>query len=159
VTLQTPAQELPDVEFQPFASHVKRLIQAMEFLGDPMPASEVAELTNLTAASDQLSAIKSMQEILDRHVLVQVDINPESRVKAKPLAVKKELMQQGWRNYLVKVINLAGTTGRLRVSSPNARPLVKGSSGSPEPKSHMPAGDMVQRFLDVAMFDNPCHRP
>ena len=41
-------------------------------------------------------------------------INPESRVQVKAGGAPKELMEQGWRMFLVKVHNEAGVTAVLR---------------------------------------------
>ncbi len=84
--------------------------------------------------ANQAMALAEIQRVLDQHCLVQVSINRKSRVKVKPLSAKKELIQHGWRNFLVKVINEGGVTSKLRVTSPNALPMVKGSTGSPSPK-------------------------
>ena len=55
----------------------------------------------------------NIQKSLDPYCLVGVNINPESRVKVKEGQVSKELMQQGWRTFLVKVHNEAGVTAPL----------------------------------------------
>ena len=52
-----------------------------------------------------------------------------------------ELVEQGWRTFLVKVTNEAGVTARFNIRSPNALPL----AGSPEQQ-------VVQRWLDILPF-------
>lgn len=140
------AQDLPpvaNVEHQPLAAQVSRLLEAMQMLGEPLPAAEVAQLQKLAAAtSAKPAAVQGMQKILDRHCLVGVNINPESRVKAQEGPAKPELVEQGWRSFLVKVHNEAGITPVLAVGSPNAGIL----AGSPE-------GIVARRFLDVQMYD------
>ena len=47
-----PAQQLPvisSVEHQPLAAQVTRLLDALQFLGDPLPTEETAELRKLAA--------------------------------------------------------------------------------------------------------------
>lgn len=51
-----------------------------------------------------------------------VTLNPESRVKVAEGPVKKDLMQQGWRTFLVKVHNEAG------VNPPAATEAIRGES-------------------------------
>src|SRR5262249_37777522 len=139
------AEELPlvTVEHQPLAAQVLRLIEAMQVVGEPLPPAETSQLQKLAGAtSGKPAAVAEMQKILDRHCLVGVNINPESRVKAQEGPAKPELVEQGWRSFLVKVANEAGITPAMAVESPNAGIL----AGSPE-------GVVARRFLDVQMYD------
>src|SRR5579859_6080689 len=145
-TVTLSAQELPmvtAVEHQPLAAQVLRLIEALQVVGEPLPANEASELQQLAAAtSGKPAAVAQMQKILDRHCLVGVNINPESRVKAQEGPAKPELIEQGWRSFLVKVQNDAGITPVLAVESPNAGRL----AGTNE-------FQVLRRFLDVQMYD------
>jgi len=76
-----------------------------------------------TAAAD---ALEHVQQILDRYCLAGVTINPESRVKIAQGPAKPELVEQGWRLFLVKVQNEAGVTAELQAVSPNAKSLFEG---------------------------------
>jgi hypothetical protein len=145
-TVTLSAQELPTVtavEHQPLAAQVLRLIEALQIVGEPLPANEVSQLQQLASAtSAKPAAVAQMQKILDRHCLVGVTINPESRVKAQEGPAKPELVEQGWRNFLVKVQNEAGITPVLSVDSPNAGKL-----------AGMPEGMVGRRFIDIQMYD------
>jgi hypothetical protein len=151
VSLAT-AQNLPviaNVDHQPFSAQVLRLLEALTVVGEPLPADETAELRRLAGApADRAQAVAEMQRILDRHCLVFVNINPESRVKVQEGPAKPELVEQGWRTFLVKVQNEANITPVLAADSPNAGRL----AGSPE-------GLVPRRFLDVQMFDKQPMRP
>ncbi|MFN9085233.1 MAG: CehA/McbA family metallohydrolase, partial [Acidobacteriota bacterium] len=59
----------------------------------------------------------------DKHCLVGLEINPEARVKVQQGPAKAELLEQGWRSFLVKVHNQAGLTAAVGVDSPNAGPM------------------------------------
>ncbi len=59
--------------------------------------------------------------MLDRYALFDVHINPESRVKVTAGAAKPELVQHGWRTFLVKVRNEAGVTAELKTESPQGQ--------------------------------------
>jgi hypothetical protein len=100
-----------------------------------MPAAERQNLSNA-------KTVVEIQKILDRHCLTGVNINPESRVKVQEGPAKPELMEQGWRSFLVKVQNEAGVTAVLAVESPNAGKL----AGTPE-------GMVGRRWLDLQMFN------
>ncbi len=146
------AQQLPvvaTVEYQPLAAQVSRLLEALQYLGDPLPAKETAELKRLSVApADPAQAAAAIQGVLDRHCLVAVEINPESRVKVREGPAQPELAEQGWRTFLVKVINQAGITPVLAAESPNAG-MLAGSS----------AGEIPGRWLDIRMFDQQPMRP
>ena len=90
----------------------------------------------------------ALQQVLDSYCLLAVEINPESRVKVRQGEAPLELVEQGWRQFLVKVFNQAGVTAPLRVKSPNAIPLAG---------SHR--DDVADRWLDVQMFDAQPLRP
>ncbi len=141
-----PGEELPivtEVEYQPLAAQVSRLLEALQLLGDPLPAKDTAELKRLTAGlADTAGAVEALQKILDAHCLVGVNINPESRVKVQQGPKLAELVEQGWRTFLVKVHNEAGVTAVLAVESRNAGPMPGAA-----------AGQVGMRWLDLNMFN------
>lgn len=137
------------VEYQPLSAQVARVLQALEMVGEPLPAAEAGELRALVeSSSDTAKAVARMQEILDRYAIAGVNINPESRVKVQQGEAKAELVEQGWRAFLVKVHNEAGVTAVLAVDSPNAGPV---------PNS--PAGSSTRRWADFAMLNKQPMKP
>ena len=133
-----------NVDLQPFVAQVNRVVEAMDYLGAPLSAADkqgldaAFRLGNARAAE----AGESIQRVLDRSCLVGVNINPESRVKVVRGPANPELVQHGWRQFLVKVHNEAGTTAALRGTSPQALPL----PGSAQ-------DEIDDRWLDLMMFD------
>lgn len=149
------AQVLPlvaNVEFQPFAAQAERVAQALEHLGAPLTDVQRAELSSAFEEADPADGVRRIQRVLDPLCLVGVNINPESRVKVAPGAAPKQLMQQGWRVFLVKVRNEAGVTARLRCSSPNAFPMHH-STDDAEPPNPITQRELTRRWLDVNMYD------
>ena len=144
-----------EVEFQPFASATQRLTEALDYLGSPLSEDDLSAIQGALVSDDHAQAIVDIQKILDAYCLVGVNINPESRVKVKEGPVDKELMQQGWRTFLVKVHNEAGVTAPLAAESANAAPLYKRSSGRPDPEMTVPKSDIPHRFLDIEVYSNP----
>src|SRR5437870_4794174 len=69
----TPAQNLEpvEVEGQPLANNVHRLLQALDYLGAPLPADQTAALEKAGKGQDPLA----LQKLLDPHVLVVVNVN------------------------------------------------------------------------------------
>lgn len=109
------------VELQPLTAQVDRLVEAMEHLGAPFSSAEQESLKAASANPKPEEAILAIQRILDPHCLVAVTINPEMRVKAAQGPAKTDLVEQGWRTFLIKFQNDAGSTSELRVLSPNAQ--------------------------------------
>lgn len=147
----------PEVEYQPFASQVQRIVDAFEFLGEPFSADDLAAIAKQMKSTEPTKAVDALQAILDKHVLLGVDINPESRVKTRIGPAAKKLVEHGWKNFLVKVVNEAGVTAELKVESPNAAPMHRSSNqgkAASAPKMDITLADMPQRFLDAAMFNS-----
>ena len=144
-----------EVEFQPLAAATQRLIEALDYLGSPLSENDLSAIKEALISEDHKQAVADIQKILDPHCLVGVNINPESRVKVKEGPVNKELMQQGWRTFLVKVHNEAGVTAPLAAESANSAPLYKRSSGRPDPEMAVSKSDIPHRFLDIDIYANP----
>src|SRR5262245_49622469 len=119
-----PAAELPKVEkvdLQPLAAQAKRVADAPEFVRPPLPAADRQTLEGAKSAAD-------VQTVLDKHCLAGVRIEEGSKCEVLSGPAKPELAEQGWRVFLVKVINPTGRSNvELRPDSPNAQPMLKGS--------------------------------
>jgi hypothetical protein len=149
---------VPNVEFQPLSAQVRRVDEALDLLGEPLPAETKERLTKAYAIEDTAAAVKEMQRALDPFCLIGVEINPESRVKVAPGPAQPKLAQHGWRVFLMKVRNDAGVTAELKAESPNAARPYKTSSNSAEPKHTIPLSEVPQRWLDLKTFtDRPLY--
>ena len=135
-----------DVEAQPLLAQARRIAEALAYQGGPLPDAERQALDAIPA--DAPDAASRVQAILDRHCLFLVAINPEMRVKVAPGPAAPVLVEQGWRQFLVKVRNEAGTTAALRASSPNAQRLF-----------NSPAREVADRWLELQLPDAPPLRP
>ena len=155
------SEELPivDVEFQPFAAQVRRVVEALDGAGEPLPREVKDQIDLAIKMPDGSAAVRTLQKILDARCLVGIDINPESRVRAVQGSASPRLVQHGWRVFLVKVRNEAGVTAELVAGSPNASPLYKRSNGSAEPAASIPASEVPMRWMDLALVrDRPLTR-
>ncbi|WP_240907342.1 CehA/McbA family metallohydrolase [Paludisphaera rhizosphaerae] len=151
------ADDLPivqEVEFQPLGAQARRIAQSLKLLGQPLTVDEQAKLDAAVDSTGGPAAVKAIQQILDARCLVGVEINPESRVKSAPGPAEPKLIQNGWSVFLVKVHNEAGVTAPLVVESPNAGPIFKRSTNASEPKPSIGKADVLQRWCDVAMYDD-----
>lgn len=156
------AGELPivrDVTHQPLVSATERMIEALEYVGAPLLSEDDQKLKAALKSEDAAAAIVTIQEVLDQYCLAGITISAESRVKVAEGPADKELVQQGWRTYLVKVANKAGVTAKLVADSPNAAPQFKRSRSASRPKTEITAADVAQRFLDITMFDKRPLKP
>jgi len=142
-----------DVPLQPLQAQAKRVATALAEAGAPLSKKQQANLEKALAETGNVAGVTAIQEVLDPLCLAAVNINPESRVKVAPGPAEKELVQHGWTVFLVKVHNEAGVTAALRASSPNAAPVHKRSRGAAEPEQTIKPADVVQRWMDVGMYD------
>jgi hypothetical protein len=129
-------------ELQPFAAQVRRVAEALDYLGAPLSAAQKQSLESASAETNAELAGAKIQAVLDARVLFAVHINPEMRVKVAAGEAKPELVEGGWRTFLVKVHNQSGTTAELKVKSPQAEPL-----------HDSPADQIVDRWLQLEMFN------
>jgi hypothetical protein len=136
--------EAVEVEGQPLAANVDRLLQGLDFLGSPLPAETTTKIKAAIKARDGTK----LQELLDPQVLVQVTINPESRVKAARGPAAVSLQQGGFVPVLIKVVNDSTVKKGLQISSPQAGPVYS-RDGFGNIKG------ATDRFLQVEMFTSP----
>ena len=141
------------VELQPLVSQVRRVKEALAYIGRPLSAKEAGALEAAIGKGGR-EAVAGIQALLAPHVLFSVHINPESRVKVGRGPAEAECIQQGWRAFLVRVHNEAGVTAALKVASPNAKPLYKRSSGAADPKVSVTQAQVGDRWMDIQAFDS-----
>ena len=145
----------PSVPLQPLAQQARRLESALRYLGQPLSPSDHRALNAAIEGAEEAEAVARVQQILDRHVLATVHINPESRVKVEQGPARPDLVQGGTRLFLVKVVNDAGVTAPLAVQSPNAGRVYIPSSGSPAPGSRLTREHVRDRWAEFSVFDKP----
>jgi hypothetical protein len=138
-----------EVEGQPLAANVERLLEALQFLGAPL----TDETTTTVKAAAKDRDARKLQQTLDRHVLLQVTINPESRVKVARGPAPATLQQGGYVPVLVKIVNDSTVTKPLNIDSPQAGPVyARPPGGVVNPKVD---SSLTQRFLQVEMYTSP----
>jgi hypothetical protein len=143
-TFQAQSLDPVDVEGQPLASNVTRLLQTLEFVGHPLPEDKAKAIQAACHAQD---AIK-IQKLLDQHALFLVHINPEARVKLKRGPADAVLQQGGYAPAIIKVTNDSTVTKKLRLTSPQALPIYAGGEAG-----KIKTADIKDRFLDIEMYD------
>ncbi|HEY6547027.1 MAG TPA: hypothetical protein VI589_03940, partial [Vicinamibacteria bacterium] len=154
-SLQQQPMPQPAVALQPLAQQVRRLEGALAYLGQPLAPADHQALNQAIADSDEAAAVTRIAAILDRHALFHVEINPESRVKVTQGAARPELVEQGTRLFLVKVLNQGGVTAPLVVESPNSGRVSVRSTGAPDPEPKLTAEDVRDRWADFSLLEQP----
>jgi hypothetical protein len=149
------------LELQPLAAQARRVAEALELLGEPFSEADVRAIERASEDADESRALASIQGVLDRRALVNVNISPESRVSVTRGAARAALVEKGWRCFLVKVRNDAGVTAQLRATSASALTVYArgksdipgGFSLDPRPKQTITPGEVASRWLELSMFD------
>lgn len=153
--------EFVEVEGQPLAANVARLLDSLEFLGSsPFTQGELRALKEAIAGRDA----EAIQEILHSHVLFQVHLNPESRVKVARGGWERPVLQEGgYSPVLIRIENQASVTAPLRISSPQAGKVYSGVAKlsmerqeRPDLRENENTEEATDRFLEVEMYrDQP----
>jgi hypothetical protein len=151
--------KIQTVELQPLAAQVKRLMETLDYLGAPLTPTDKQALEKAILQSDGATAAREVQDVLDKYCLYDIHINPESRVKVTQAAAKPELVENGWRTFLVKIHNEAGVTAELKAESLNALKVYVRSTGSPKPEQTVKPSDVRDRWLDLSLYTKPPMKP
>jgi len=147
----TPLQaQTIEVEGQPLAGNATRLLKALDSLGNPLAAEHVRAIED--AATKQDAA--ALQQLLDKHVLVHIHLNPEARVKVKQGPGPAMLQQGGYTPVLLKIHNESTVTKPLKVASPQALPVYSGGRAKFK-ADKLTDDDIKNRFLDVDLHTSP----
>jgi hypothetical protein len=157
LAVNSPAEDVPrrNAEGQPLAANVKRVLEALESLGSPLPADTEKAIHKAIAAEEGAA----LQTLLDPLALFVIEINPELRVKVKRGPADPVLQQGGFTPVLVKVLNDATLARRLRIASPQAGPLYSGAAEGiliRQAQTELNQNENVnreRRFLDLEIFD------
>jgi hypothetical protein len=153
-----PPENPAPVSLQPLAQHVRRLETTLSYLGQPLPSAEHDRLNAAMALPDERQAVAAIEAALAPHVLLDVTINPESRVGVAAGEARPALVESGSRLFLVRVRNQAGVTAPLRVTSPNSGNVWVpswSSNGAAEPAVQLTRQDVAERWAEIALYDQP----
>lgn len=139
---------------QPFNFQTQNLIETLDCLGTPISQTDKEIIIKLIDSNENAGPIES---VLDKYILLDVQINPESRVKVSAGMAMPDLQQNGWKTFLVKVKNEAGITAKLEVESEQAKRTydggekIYGMDGAGK-GTNISARDINDRWLDMALF-------
>ena len=134
---QSRLPTIEHVDAQPLLASVNRLVEAMDYIGSPLSESVVAEIKSLELGDDR-QATQRIQQLLDPFCLAGVSINETGPPSVSKGNARRELLEQGWRTFLIKVVNQPRNASRLLIESPNAQPI-----------PHAPAAQVDARWMQL----------
>ena len=81
------------VEPQPLLGSIERLIEAMDYVGTPLPKSVTTQLKGLSPAGESTHVTKQVQQLLDPFCLAAVSLKAQGPPLVQPGTVKRELLE------------------------------------------------------------------
>jgi hypothetical protein len=145
---------------QPLLGLVQRVAAGLARAGEPLPVAELNAISQFGSAGQLLQAAQAGVALLNKRVLLRASITAEARVSVKRGLLRPQLVQGGWRLFLVRVDNPALVPGKLAASSPSAIPVnglyppgftaggSMGQVGVPTTR-----GDVALRWMDLDVHD------
>ena len=112
-----------DPPLQPLSAAVARLLLALQSVGSPLSPAEQAAISGAYSTAE-------IERVLDNHVLLEARINPEGRITVTRGHAKAELVEHGWRTFLIKINNEAAITSSFKIYSPQGEPVGRESGES-----------------------------
>lgn len=141
-TAQNAFPKIEKVARQPLLAQVKRVADALDYLGSPLSKEKRRKLESLTELQDDEEVTRQVQDVLDSNCLLGVTVTSESAPRLSRGPAKPLLVEQGWQTFLIKVDNRIGAEGRLLIESPNSKPL-----------PHAPALEVASRWMQLSSFE------
>jgi hypothetical protein len=109
---------------QRLASHLTRVLEAMQSLGYPIDDGIETKLRSVQSRS----TAEELQFLFDRYCVATVTINPESRVKAEAGPASLTLQQWAYVPWLIKIVNQGAVKSPIQIESPQAGPSYRGAA-------------------------------
>lgn len=115
-------------------SQVIKLIDALRALGEPFSPDETTRLLALSQRADAESFVES-ETVLGSRTLARVSLDRHGIGRAAPGTAAAELLELGWRTFLIRVDNPARLTGPLKLIGRFAMPEGDLMSGIHDPQA------------------------
>ena len=111
------AQLLP----QPYFAGVKRALDTLAKLGVPVMATDAQQIAVLARKNDD-EAVGAAEKILDRYTLATLSIESDGSAHIAQGGAPRQLLEQGWRMFLVRVQHPATMTDSILFGSRQETP-------------------------------------
>lgn len=100
---------------QPFFASVKRAVAALAAIGRPISGEDAARLDALAGRGDA-EAVAAADVILRKYVIADVALASDGYAQTTASGAPKQLIEEGWTAFLVRVANPTGVAARLNVT-------------------------------------------
>jgi hypothetical protein len=97
----------PSIEPQPYFASIRRIIDALRHLGEPLSLDDEARIATL-AQNENSESVEEAERVLSKYVLLHVRLNKDDVGQTSTGLAGKTLVEQGWRSCLVRVVNPIG---------------------------------------------------
>ncbi|MEZ2346067.1 CehA/McbA family metallohydrolase [Terriglobus sp. RCC_193] len=108
--------EIRQIPTQPYFAAVNRAIQALSHLGSPISSTDAEQIVILTQRND-VAAINKAEEILSHYTLAQLSLSADGAPQITAGNAPRQLVEQGWRMFLVRIENERVQKGSLVFTS------------------------------------------
>jgi hypothetical protein len=118
-----------EVAPQPYFANVKRAIEALAKLGTPITPEDSQRITTLALAQDESDqGFEAAEAILNRYTLACLSLRADGSVDLNFGGARRDLVEQGWRMFLVRVENKSGAASSISFSGAVGTPGQWGGS-------------------------------
>jgi hypothetical protein len=113
-----PALESKTIQVppQPYFAGVQRALDTLAKLGVPVTAADEQQIASLARQNDT-AAVSAAETILERYTFAKLFIESDHSVHIAPGGAPRQLLEQGWRIFLVRVENPGAKTDSIQFSS------------------------------------------
>jgi hypothetical protein len=94
--------ETPQLVAQPYFAGVKRALDNLAKLGAPVTAADAQQIAALARQNDT-EAVSAAEKILERYTFATLSIESDGSAHIAPGGAPRQLLEQGWRMFLVRV--------------------------------------------------------
>lgn len=104
------------LEPQPYFAQLRRIVEILRSLGEPVSQPDATLIQHLSESSSA-EDIRRAEKALERYTLLRFQINEQGNGSTAPGAAAFDLVEQGWRTFLVRVENPFSHQGELNLVS------------------------------------------
>lgn len=109
--------DTPSIDAQPYFASVKRALDRLEKLGAPIAAEHASRISTLSTRTDAAAQMEA-EEILSRYTLAILKLESGGSLRIDQGGATRDLVEQGWKLFLVRVDNLTGKDVAIRFPGP-----------------------------------------
>lgn len=153
--LESTAEPIPP---QPYFAMVNRAVQALAHLGTPISTADTEQLDTLTRQNND-AAVSKAEEILRRYTLANLSLRADGAPQIAVGDAPRQLVEQGWRVFLVRVENPREQKGSLVLTSGtrtigNLEIVSKGAAQRTALADVLFKGPMIEKmWLDMELYE------